>query len=471
MNWHCQINRIPPELLALIFSMVPSPLSHPSFPGPSYAKQTYELLPVTHVCRSWRALALDMPSLWSTVCETAQGHAASSTFRARAQQASLVIYVDRPRASVALTAILGYGLRLTELHLHDMHELSPAELAADLLGFPARFLERVVVRRRVVRAVGAGNDPAGSLAKPAVELFEGVAPKLSSLILHDLPFLPSNWFDALTHLKLSFEDSPVHWTLLELFQLLSQSQLLEDVRLIGLPTHLHFPDPPPALSVSLPCLRRLDVGDCRGQDSSIHLMRGILLPLSLPTFCAVRLYSVDAHRLSPLSDIRFPLTENYTTLDIEVTFTALALTASSPSGGSLRLELNTAGTTRTLLQQSIEAFVAGHPTAIETMTVASQRVWASWCDPNLLLCLLPNVVTLELADAHLVDQCLDALSPARSQSRECDGEVARDSCPRLETVRLPVGLTDLLLKKLHGVSCERALRGMSLGCVVDNREL
>ncbi|RPD56195.1 hypothetical protein L226DRAFT_571838 [Lentinus tigrinus ALCF2SS1-7] len=78
MNARCPINKLPPELLALVFSMVPSSLSLPGYVGPPSTKQTNELLPVTHVCRSWRVLALDMPSLWSTISQT------SSVFRTRA---------------------------------------------------------------------------------------------------------------------------------------------------------------------------------------------------------------------------------------------------------------------------------------------------------------------------------------------------------------------------------------------------
>ena len=43
--------------------------------------------------------------------------------------------------------------------------------------------------------------------KPVVELLEGMAPRLRSIVLHDVPFLPSNWFELLTHLRLSFEAS------------------------------------------------------------------------------------------------------------------------------------------------------------------------------------------------------------------------------------------------------------------------
>ncbi|KAI0718235.1 hypothetical protein C8T65DRAFT_95865 [Cerioporus squamosus] len=466
MNAHCPINKLPPELLALVFSMVPSSLSLPGYAGPSSAKQTYELLPVTHVCRSWRSLALDMPSLWSTIPETATSCAATSIFRARAQQAPLVVYVDRGRPSAALRSALGQSARIAELHLHDLREYTPAELATDLLAFPGRWLERAIVRRRVARP--GANEVDATMVKGTVELFDGTAPKLKNLVLHDVPFLPSNFFESLTHLSVSFVSSPVYWSLHDLFELLSQTPLLEDVRISGLPTHLHPPDPPIMGSAHLPFLRRLEVGDCRGQDSSLNLMRSILAFIVLPPHCGIRLYGVDAHRLSPHTDIRFPFMETFTALTIDVTFTALALTAANPeTGSSLRLELNTAGATRTLLQQSIEAFVAGHAAAIRHVTLASQRVWPSWCDSNLFLCLLPNVTNLELCDAHLVDQCLDALRPCM----KADLESFRVICPSLEDIHLPAGLSNLLIDKLRVVLDERARCDLRLRCMVADQSL
>ncbi len=462
MNSHCPINRMPPELLALVFSMVPSALSLPGYIGPSAAKQTYELLPITHVCRGWRALALDIPSLWSTLCETASGHSASSIFRARTQQAPLVVYVDHGRPSAALAEALGSGAKVTELHLHDLHELAPAELASAFLGFPAHRLERAIVRRRSVRVPTAdlGSPP----MKPVVELFDGSAPRLKSLVLHDVPFLPSNWFESMTHMRLSFDASPVYWTLPDLFQLLSRSPSLKDVRLTGLPTHLYSADPPPVTSTTLPHLQRLEIGDCRGPDSSINLIRSILSFLVLPMQCVVRLYGVEAHRLYPLTDIRFPGVEHPTALVIDITFTSIALTSiNTEAGGSLRLELNTAGATRTLIQQLLEAFVAGHAQTIRQLTVAGQRVWASWCDPNLLLSILPKATTLELCDAHLVDQCLDALR----SSHVADSKPCQLICPNLASLRLPIGLTDILTEKLRSMLEERARYDIQLQCIVD----
>ncbi|KAI0735636.1 hypothetical protein C8Q76DRAFT_792165 [Earliella scabrosa] len=61
-------------------------------------------------------------------------------------------------------------------------------LAADLLKFPPPWLEGVIVRRKAARAVSNELQP----VKPVVELLKGMAPRLRSIVLHDVPFLPSN---------------------------------------------------------------------------------------------------------------------------------------------------------------------------------------------------------------------------------------------------------------------------------------
>lgn len=478
MNSRCPINALPPEMLARIFSFVPRPLPLGArYRGVSSAVRTSDLIPISHVCRRWRDVALDTPSLWSSICETgselARVENVTDVVHARAQQASLIVYVDRSRPSTALTELLhcpSDGARVTELHLHDLHDLTSAHLTADLLSFPAPRLQRAVVRRRPAKSTAADGDVAtGSHAKPVDELFGGVAPRLQSLFWHDVPFLPSNWFESLTYLWLSLEASPIHWTLPDLVQLLHQTPALTEASMVGLPTHLLSPDTAVLLPATLPHLRRLEIGGCRGQESPIAVMRAILsnLVLSSTTACAVRLHAVDAHRLSPLTDVRIAFFEPPTRLAIDVSFTTLALTGTHVrSGHSLCLELNTAGATRSHLHQCIEAFLASAPApAILEVTIASQRVWPSWCDPSTLLSMLPNVTDITLSDAHLVNELLEALRPPAGPRRSCAG-ISRVMCPSLVTLHVPFGLTDLLMQQLRSVLAERVKYGSRMRCLM-----
>ena len=473
MNSLNRINRLPPEILTLIFLFVSKPLSPLGHHGPSSARQTYDLLPIVQVCRYWRELALGTPSLWSTLCENASGHVATNAFHARTQHTDLVVYVDRPCPTPALVGLFSsptVGSRITELYLRDLHDYPLIQLVTELLAFPVPRLERVFVRRHVPRNISGpelGDARGTALTKAVIEMFNGVTPKLKSLAFHDIPFLPSNYFDQLARLQLSFETCSVHWALPDLFHLLSRCPSLEDASFLGLPTHLYSSQDQTTHAVSLSCLRKLDIGDCRGQEHAATLMRAILTHLTLPTDCTVRLYGLDMYRLSPSSDLHLPPDERYTLLSIDVSFAAITLMLASPhTHGSFSIELNTAGTTKAHLQQSIATVLSGCAASIREATISSQRVWPAWCEPNLLLSFLPNVTTVVLKDTHLVDQCLDTLRPRSSG----DPEAASALCPNLEFLHFPSALSELLLQKLRWVLEERQQCGccpqlVAVGCV------
>ncbi|TFK67027.1 hypothetical protein BDN72DRAFT_899311, partial [Pluteus cervinus] len=70
-TWHNElapINRLPPELLIRIFFGLQSNFLIES------AEKYYAWIVVTHVSRSWRALALETKQLWSGISQTMEGH-------------------------------------------------------------------------------------------------------------------------------------------------------------------------------------------------------------------------------------------------------------------------------------------------------------------------------------------------------------------------------------------------------------
>ncbi|KAI9060853.1 hypothetical protein FKP32DRAFT_998248 [Trametes sanguinea] len=432
-NARLAISKLPPEILTHIFSMVPRDLpSH----GIAHleAKQTYDLVPLTHVCRRWRDIALSASPLWSTVCETLPSHVASHAFRARARHVPLTVYVDRPYPSAALRSLLATdGKHVAELELHDLQELPPHQLASELLSFSAPSLERVVVHSRAARVL---HEHPSVDTSNAVQLCRGDTPRLKHLEFHDIPFLPANHFAALTDLSLSYYDSPIAWALDDLLGLLSRSPMLQKVRLDGLPCDLHLRQFTSSSAVELPHLKSLEIGDCLGYLSPVPTLRLLLSHVTLPPDASVRIYGVEACRISGTVELS-PTPEDWSTLDINMTFSTLTLVLSRPlSPATFSLQLNTGGTSTALLEHAVTGFIRDNANPhIRTVTISSQRGWSSWCDPRALFSALPGVEVLEVGECYLVPPLLDALRPLGAEASH--PEDRQLLCPNLSTLRLP----------------------------------
>lgn len=458
INTRCSVDRLPPEILGHIFSLVPSSLPTHGFTAPSSARHTYDLLPLTQVCRRWRAIALDASSLWSTICESSLTHTATGVFRARARRALLNVYLDGTHASAVLSNLLAHDADdIAELRLCGLQNVPTARLASEFLASPAPKLKHAAIR---CRARYSGPQASAAIASVA-ELWSGMAPNLETLELHDVPFLPSNSFQSLTVLTLVWDTTPVEWALSDLLALLEGAPLLERISLRGLPSDLHLrnshsPDTP--ASIALPRLRTLEIGDCRGSVCSVPLLRLILAHLAVPVGASVRLYGLDARRLSDQLNFAPAILhadDTRTRLTIDMSFTMLTLSLSDlGSTSSFCLELGTGGATKAALAQAITAFAHGSvASSVHELVVRSQRAWASWCEPALLLALFPRVSILELQDAHLASSVVDALRPSM-----VEGAVGDVLCPELATIHLP-SLGPELVQQLNFVSKDRASCG------------
>ena len=77
INSRCPVNRLPPELLTTVFSLVPRSVPQAVLFSPAFSPRnivhTEDLFPIITTCRHWRAVAVNTPSLWSTLTDL-NGH-------------------------------------------------------------------------------------------------------------------------------------------------------------------------------------------------------------------------------------------------------------------------------------------------------------------------------------------------------------------------------------------------------------
>ncbi|KAJ2991672.1 hypothetical protein NUW54_g8132 [Trametes sanguinea] len=267
-------------------------------------------------------------------------------------------------------------------------------------------------------------------------LCRGDTPRLKHLQFHDIPFLPANHFAALTDLSLSYYDSPIAWALDDLLGLLSRSPMLQKVRLDGLPCDLHLRQSTSISAVALAHLKSLEIGDCLGYLSPVPTLRLLLSHITLPPDASVRIYGVEACRVSGTVELT-QTPDEWSTLDINMTFSTLTLVLSRPlSHATFSLQLNTGGTSTALLEQAVTGFIRDNANPyLRTVTISSQRGWSSWCDPRVLFSTLPGVEVLEVGECYLVPPLLDALRPLGAEASH--PEARQLLCPNLSTLRLP----------------------------------
>ncbi|GBE90011.1 hypothetical protein SCP_1800330 [Sparassis crispa] len=147
---------------------------------------TWELITLTHVCRHWRSLLLNLPLLWThiDIGNPLAYRDLVSTFLQRSGAAPLKVYIKKPSLYYSLpgesesieTLLDALSPRIQELHVHR-----------DALG-----LERPFPALEILTLESAGRLPA--------ILFDGAAPQLRALTMIYIVSLPTNHFPSLTRL-------------------------------------------------------------------------------------------------------------------------------------------------------------------------------------------------------------------------------------------------------------------------------
>lgn len=249
------VNRIPPEVMAMIFANMQQRL--PSFvPIPEtgeYGDQHRSWLAVVHVCRHWRGIAATFPVLWSSI----DSHIIPRTFLRRSKSVPLSLYLDVRHPQPGITPGLIKSLarqshRIEQFHINTIHYDDDTPIFS-LLKRPAPHLVSLTI---------ATDGREGDALPP---IFAGIMPKLKHLTLECFTSWPQGYFRNLTHLFLYHQLKTLRPSTSVFLDYLECSPHLEELALIGAgptrdDTH-DFPLVPKERLVSLSRLRELVFGD------------------------------------------------------------------------------------------------------------------------------------------------------------------------------------------------------------------
>lgn len=279
------IDRLPTEVVGLIFkSLWRQTAPHPQLDietWPWYDAIQPCIVRITHVCRRWRAIALDIPMLWSRIDDRVWPR--------------VLAFLQRSRSvPIAVSICLRSGLVDHDLLLKSSHDrlqrldirLEEADIfVASRLDFPVPCLEVFTLQCEKYNSVGEKHQPL---------LFCGETPSLRAMaLLHVRHWLPANHFPNLVHLNISYffmEELP----LTVVTNLLSHCPRLESLHCGQIWSYLLFDLDlrPPAAPVPLPKLRSIS-----SSGGTLQGAQALLSSLILPRNVRIRIHNapVQSH--------------------------------------------------------------------------------------------------------------------------------------------------------------------------------
>ncbi|THU81775.1 hypothetical protein K435DRAFT_972231 [Dendrothele bispora CBS 962.96] len=276
------INKLPPELLSLIFGELQQHL--PSFlpmiqieggsgPVPVYTYDNHhkDWLNLLHVCRLWRGILATSPHLWSTV----DSGLIPVTFLKRSLAAPLTAYLGIRTQEIPdkiLYQVLEHSGRLRQLHLST----EGWESGTPVYQYLSSSSEAPLLTSLTILTDG---EHVVNGALPVV--FKGSTPRLTKLCLKYFTSWPFNEFIGLTHLCLYNQHELSRPTTSSFLEFLASSPQLEHLSLIQAgPTRPDGADTsaPHDKFVSLRCLKELNIGDWPSARIVSRLLSHLILP-------------------------------------------------------------------------------------------------------------------------------------------------------------------------------------------------
>ncbi len=302
------VHRLPNEILRLIFTHLVSRREAYSgyelyaYRGRKTGVDTGTILRLTHVCRRWRDLLLDWPSVWArTGCFFAEG---TRTFLERSGSAplSLALSDDDPNAEDILAK---HGSRLKRLDLAISEGSDFPSLLPIISPWPSSLECLTIYAERRRGTDGPRRTSSLRFSPPSLD-------GLKALALAPAPYwLPSNHFPALTHLTLDGGSEMRLPNVKSLLTLLMNSPTLQFIHIAAV--DLDDKDdtiPPSTPTIALNQLRSLVFVSCEVETFDL------LNYLSIPRHACLRIHDAEVQDSGRLRVPFLPLMEDLEELEI-----------------------------------------------------------------------------------------------------------------------------------------------------------
>ncbi|KAI0327393.1 hypothetical protein GY45DRAFT_1133201 [Cubamyces sp. BRFM 1775] len=304
-NAFSPVNRLPAEILAYIFFLVPRRLHDVRAPdSPSQRWQSDNMIDVRDLrnvlltCLRWRDVVLGTSSLWSTVLQLNKQH--DSFYRNyfdRCLSGPLYVYVERGVNDVLVKLVREHGARIKELYL---------SCSSYCTGGCTAFLRESHLSG-LERAFLLLHGDRGNTTSPHTEPILANSTHLRSLLLRATAYLPNASFPRLTVLRLrNLAGGPTLEDFFAFASELSQLRMLELSSTVSLYTS-EVPNTLDAANdshITLPHLESFNVENffftprIEERETRITgLLHELLSRLSFPSTCTLRLGTVAIQNL------------------------------------------------------------------------------------------------------------------------------------------------------------------------------
>ncbi|KAF5314485.1 hypothetical protein D9619_011762 [Psilocybe cf. subviscida] len=257
LNMFTYIARVPPEILLQIFVAVTENGEWPA--------DSTQCIPVTHVCRQWRSIALNAPALWSNLLSD--------------NVAWTMAMLDRSKASPLTVSIHSSDAIPVLKHLSRIRSLTIEHWSADDLQKLRVFIEEnasVAPQLEVLSLSSVSNSP---WSLPSTTFQQ--ADRLKDLFLDgiQIDWTYSPFFRHLTKLRLQtiLYDGQPTWR--ELITALDQMPALESLFIDNMLPKVTFDAALDAVSAYLPSLKSVGFRFV----PTVHAMLAFLNQVNLPT--------------------------------------------------------------------------------------------------------------------------------------------------------------------------------------------